>query len=78
MSALPPKADIGREPFDVRFVPIADIQEFGSRQKMSWYALFLVMALTAVLSLVSAEISSVRSFSGEFDPRKEDHENKIK
>ena len=36
----------------VRFVPIADIQEFGSRQKMSRYALFLVMALTAVLSLV--------------------------
>jgi hypothetical protein len=25
MSALPPKADIGRHRFDVRFVPIADI-----------------------------------------------------
>jgi len=26
MSALPPKADIGTQPHDVRFVPEADIQ----------------------------------------------------
>jgi hypothetical protein len=26
MSALPPKADIGRRQIDVRFVPIADMQ----------------------------------------------------
>jgi hypothetical protein len=27
MSALPPKADIDWRPFDVRFVPIADIRD---------------------------------------------------
>jgi hypothetical protein len=29
MSALPPKADIGSQPRDVRFVPKADIHNFG-------------------------------------------------
>jgi hypothetical protein len=33
MSALPPKADIPGGDQHVRFVPIADIQEFGSHQK---------------------------------------------
>jgi hypothetical protein len=33
MSALPPKADIPRRPFHIRFGPEADIQEFGSHQK---------------------------------------------
>ena len=30
MSALPPKADIGTQSRDVRFVPKADIQEFAT------------------------------------------------
>ena len=30
MSALPPKADIGTQPRDVRFVPIADIARGGA------------------------------------------------
>jgi hypothetical protein len=29
MSALPPKADIGTQPRNVRFVPKADIEAFG-------------------------------------------------
>ena len=33
MSALPPKADMCSAPAHVRFVPIADIQEFGSHKK---------------------------------------------
>ena len=33
MSAIPPKADIAEDDWDVRFVPEADIQEFGSHQK---------------------------------------------
>jgi hypothetical protein len=32
MSALPPKADMCSATRHVRFVPIADIQQFGSRQ----------------------------------------------
>jgi hypothetical protein len=31
MSALPPKADIGKRWLDVRFVPIADIEKTKSR-----------------------------------------------
>jgi hypothetical protein len=34
MSALPPKADIGTQPRDVRFVPLAD----NDRQGSSWGA----------------------------------------
>jgi len=33
MSALPPKADIGTQPRDVRFVPKADIEELGAYKK---------------------------------------------
>jgi hypothetical protein len=33
MSALPPIADIAGRRLDVRFVPEADVQEFGSRQR---------------------------------------------
>jgi hypothetical protein len=36
MSALPPKADIGTQPRDVRFVPIADMQKGFNREEMRW------------------------------------------
>ena len=41
MSALPPKADIGTQSWNVRFVPKADIVELfddfvGDREQLSW------------------------------------------
>ena len=41
MSALPPKADIRRRGFDVRFVPIAEISDFAAsklKDKGQWEA----------------------------------------
>ena len=38
MSALPPKADIGRHLFNVRFVPIADIAALHSITPLPPYA----------------------------------------
>jgi hypothetical protein len=35
MSALPPKADIGTQPRDVRFVPKADILHCGKERRYS-------------------------------------------
>ena len=35
MSALPPKADIAERDRHVRFVPIADIQEFATRIRLN-------------------------------------------
>jgi hypothetical protein len=35
MSALPPKADIGTQPRDVRFVPKADILRCGKERRYS-------------------------------------------
>ena len=37
MSALPPKADIGTQPRDVRFVPIADILRGSKRTPLFDY-----------------------------------------
>jgi len=34
MSALPPKADIGSQPRDVRFVPEADILRCGKERRL--------------------------------------------
>jgi len=34
MSALPPKADIGTQPLNVRFVPKADILRCGKKRRL--------------------------------------------
>ena len=53
MSALPPKADIGTQPRDVRFVPIADIQKLRAPDRgpvvVPWTECSTQYSLTEVL-----------------------------
>ena len=59
MSALPPKADMCGATRDVRFVPIADIREFGSHQKKKPRELprgFCCLWVALVEAIVDAEL----------------------
>jgi hypothetical protein len=51
MSALPPKADIRRRYFDVRFVPIADMPAYFDSGLTHWPTLPLDLALVHLLGL---------------------------
>jgi two-component system, response regulator PdtaR len=69
MSALPPKADIGRHLFDVRFVPIADIATSGApRGKLSKVVNFEQKILHPLVSVGSSYTPCGRSRCARTDP----------
>jgi hypothetical protein len=41
MSVIPPKADIGTQPLDVRFVPIPEVTRRGKQVQRSCYELWV-------------------------------------
>jgi hypothetical protein len=56
MSALTPKADIGRHLIDVRFVPIADI---GQLSRERWFAIARANAAKKATEKIDAKTSAV-------------------